>query len=238
MQKISCKSCPTTSCFIQRFCSRTWIEKVDERKSQLFHKKGQNILNEGERVLGVHFIQKGKLKVFFTGLNDKPQIVRFANDGHIIGHRGLGDDDIYPISAAAMEDSVVCYIDNETLNLLFENNSRLVVGLMEFYSRELRKAEERIKNLTQMNVREKVADVLLTLNEIFGLNEKRELKVTFSRLDIACTAGTTIPQVAMQLGELEKEKLIERRGNKIIALLNIEGLKKITGDHNPHHITK
>jgi len=223
MQKISCKSCPTTNCFIQRFCSEAWIEKADEKKSQLFHKKNQNILNEGERVLGVHFIQKGKLKVFFTGLNDKPQIVRFANDGHIIGHRGLGEDDIYPISAAAMEDSVVCYIDNEILNQLFENNSALVVGLMEFYSRELRKAQERIKNLTQMNVREKVADVLLTLYENFGLNDQNELKVTFSRQDIAYTAGTTIPQVAVQLGELEKEQLIERRGNKIIALLNIEG---------------
>lgn len=236
MKQISCKSCSNISCYIYRFCSDAWLEKIDETKSQILHKKNQNIINEGGVVLGIHFVKSGKVKVFFTGRNDKTQIVRFAHDGHIIGHRGLGKNDRYPISASAMEDSVTCYIQNETLNQLFRYNKELVVGLMEFYSRELRRAQERIKNLTQMNVREKIVDALLALYENFGLNEKKELKVSFSRMDLACIAGTSCPQVALQLGELQKEDLIQRRGNKIIMLLNIAGLKKIVSNYNPHQI--
>ena len=238
MKKISCTSCLTTQCFIQQCCSREWIQKADEKKIQILFKKNQNIINEGIPVQGIHFIQKGKVKVFFTGLNDKPQIVRFANDGHILGHRSLGTNDRYPITATAMENSLICIIDNETLNQIFLNNNKLAIGLMEFYSRELRKAEERIKNLTQMNLREKIAYVLISLYENFGLNEQNELNVLFTREDIACTAGTSAPMVSSQLKLFETEKLIKKQGAKTIALLNPAKLKKIVSEHNPHLITE
>ena len=109
---------------------------------------------------------------------------------------------------------------------------------MNFYSRELRKAEERIKNVSQMTVKEKIVDALLTLYAHFGLNKRKELNVQFSREDIACTAGSTIPQVATYLTELENEGLIERRDKKIIALINLSGLQEAIAYHNPHLINK
>jgi CRP-like cAMP-binding protein len=238
MKQISCKSCTNTNCFIKKHCSDEWLREPDGKKSQTHYRKHQHVIHEDSTVQGIYFIQKGKVKVFLTGLNGRPQIVRFANDGHILGHRGLEGKDRYPISASAMDNSLICHIDNEMLNQLFKSNFEFVIGLMQFYSRELRKADERIKNLTQMNVREKIADALLVLYDNFGLNTQKELDVAFSREDIANTAGTSISQVALHLGDLEKENLIERRGNKIIALLNLPGLMHIINEHNLHLITQ
>lgn len=175
MKQISCKDCPNPNCYIYTYCSPSWQDQIDETKSQILHRKSQYVIHEGAPVLGIHFVKSGKIKLFFTGRRDKEQIVRFANDGHVIGHKGLGKYDRYPTSAVAMEDSVTCFIQNETLNHLFRHNKELVVALMEFYSRELRKSQVRIKNLTQMNVREKIVDSLLSLYENFGLNEEMEL---------------------------------------------------------------
>ena len=236
MKKTSCLSCPTHNCYLKKYCSENWLTVVDERKSQAIYKPNQNIIYEGNPVLGIHFIMDGKVKVFFSGSNEKPQIVRFANNGHILGHKGFGANDIYPLSASTMERSVVCHINNETLDQLYASNSELVIGLMGFYSRELRKAEERIKNLTQMTVKEKIIEALLTLYENFGLNKNNELNVAFSRHDLAATAGCSVPQVATCLTELEKKDLIERRGKRVVAFLNVEALHQSLENYNLHLI--
>lgn len=236
MKTISCKSCENADCFV-KLCSSGWVQQIDHLKHQTLYKKDQNIIIEGLQVFGVFFIQKGKVKVFSTGLNGREQIVRFATDGHILGHRGIGND-VYPVSAAAMEDSTICFIDNNTLNKIFLANPIFSVELMMYYSNELRKLENRIKNIAQMNIREKTAEALLLMFDIFGVNKNNELNVSFSRTDITGVTGSTRPQVTMQLTEFEKEGFIEKHGKKI-ALKNIEGLKEIISKFNmPAYQTK
>jgi CRP-like cAMP-binding protein len=231
VKTISCKSCQNAECFV-KLCSEEWIEQADGTKSQTLYKKNQSIIKEGAQVWGVFFIQKGKVKVFSSGLNGREQIVRFAADGHILGHRGIGHD-VYPISAVAMEDSFVCFIRNETLNDMFLANPKFPIALMMYYSVELRKLESRMKNIAQMNIRGKIAETLLLMLDNFGVNSQNELNVPFSREDIASAAGSTRQQVVMQLTEFEKDGYIEKRGKKI-ALTNTEGLEKIICKFNLH----
>jgi len=211
------------------YCSPQWIQQISLSKSQVFYKQNQKIISEGEPVLGIFFIQQGKVKVYSSGLEGRQHIVRFANDGHILGHRGLGHDR-YPISAVAMEGSLICFVLNDTLNEMFMANPKFTTGLMMYYSRELRKSEIRMKNIAHMNLREKVVEALLLMMEMFGLNKENELNVTFTREDIASLVGTNIEQVSRQLTEFEEDGLIEKHGRKV-ALLKIEGLKKIISRH-------
>jgi CRP-like cAMP-binding protein len=232
--KISCITCPNSNCFIQLYCSSEWLELLDRRKYQTLFKKNQNIINEGTPVLGIYFIQNGKVKVLSTGHTGRLQIVRFAVEGHVLGHRGFGND-VYPISAVAMEDSLICFVENELLYKMFMAIPKFTHGLMMFYSRELRKVENRMKNIAQMNTREKIAEALLLVQENFGLNSQNELNVSLTREDIANTAGTTSEQVVRQLTDFENEGIIAKHVRKIV-ILNLEGLKKIISEHNSHHI--
>lgn len=229
MKTIDCTACSNADCFI-KLCSQEWVQKVDHIKSQSLYKKDQNIFNEGFQIFGIFFIRNGKVKVYSTGINGKEQIVRFACDGHILGHRGVGYE-VYPVSATAMEDSQICFIENEMLNEMFTANPKFVIELMMYYSRELRKLENRVKNIVQMNIREKTAETLLLMLDNFGVNEDNELNVSFSREDFASFAGSTRQQVVMQLTEFEKDGFIEKCGKKI-AINNIEGLHKIISEFN------
>lgn len=231
MNAIGCKSCKNVGCFV-KLCSPDWLLQIDIQKHQVFYKKSQNIINQGAVVSGVYFIQKGKVKIFSAGINGKEQIVRFATDGHILGHRGIGND-VYPISAVTMDDSLVCFIRNDLLNEMFLANPKFPIELMMYYSVELRKVENRMKNIAQMNLREKTAETLLLLLTDFGVKENNELNVSFSREDIANTAGSTRQQVTMQLTEFEQEGFIKKRGKKIV-FRNIEGLKKIICKFDMH----
>lgn len=228
---ISCTTCKNRHCFIKQ-CSPEWINIIDDNKNQNNYKKGEHIIREGNPVQGIYFIHTGKVKVITTGLNGKHQIVRLANDGHILGHKGF-EGDVYPIGAIAMDDSLICFVENETLDDMFMSNPKFTYTLMMFYSHELRKLEQRIKNIAQMNTREKVAEALLYLIEIFGLDEHQELNTLLSREDIAAIAGTNAEQIIRQLTIFENEKIIAKKGKKII-ILKQEELNKIIRKVNLH----
>jgi len=214
-------------------CSTDCIREIENYAPLLKFKKDQVIFNSGDPVLGIYFIQKGKVKIYSRGLNGKEQIVRFGIEGDLLGHRGY-ENDVYPISAAAIEEVIVCFLTNTMLNKIFQINPDFLVEMMMYYSVELRKLETRLKNLAQMNTREKVADALLLMSTKFGLALDNEMNVIFSREDFANVAGTTRQQVVQQLTDFEELGLIQKRGKKI-AILKPVALKKIVSEfYNAH----
>jgi CRP-like cAMP-binding protein len=216
---------------VQQYCTAEWLHNISREKNQVLYKKGQYIFREGDRVFGLYFIQQGKVKIISTGINGKEQIVRLAIDGHIIGHRGYGSE-TYPIGAVALEDTRTCFLDNDILYSVFMNNPRFTYALMMFYAFELRKTEVRQRHLAQMSIREKVADTLIYLKEIFGMAARdKSLNIILSRQELADIAGTTSEQVTRELSDFENESLIKKDGKKII-LLNVNGLNKIIAGHD------
>ena len=111
--KSSCFTCLTNDCFIKQYCSEEYISLINKFKETSVYREDQYIAYEGNSVLGLFFILNGKVKVISSGLDDKIQVVRLTKSGDIIGHRGFGGDK-YPISAVALEECTICFIDNET----------------------------------------------------------------------------------------------------------------------------
>lgn len=233
-KKLSCNNCEDSNCFIKKHIAKEWHALIDKKKFQTTYNRGQNIINAGAPVLGLYFIIKGKVKVISIGFTGKPQIVRFSKDGHVLGHRGLGSD-TYSISAIAMDDTQVCFIDNATLHNIFMNNPEFTYAMLLYYSDELRKVEERLKIIAQMTIREKIAYSLVLLYNNFGVNYLNMLDVHFTREDLASVAGTSNEQVVRQLTEFEEEVLIHKHGRKII-IDNINKLKNIISPLNPNSI--
>ncbi|WMI65403.1 Crp/Fnr family transcriptional regulator [Aestuariibaculum sp. YM273] len=208
------------------------LESVDlaVKKNNLRCKKGQQFIIEGAPVNGLFFVLKGKVKVFRTGINGREQIVRFAREGEIIGHRGFGTEEYYSIGAIALEDTVLCYFSKHMLQEVLMSNPKFAYDLMLFYANELNKSESKVKSISQMTVRERVIDTLLYINRKFGVN-KGFLDVCLSRKEYADYAGTTEEQVIRVFSALKKEKLISARGKKI-GINDIGLLKREISEHN------
>ncbi|WP_240916404.1 Crp/Fnr family transcriptional regulator [Pedobacter sp. HDW13] len=65
---------------------KEWHAAIDNHKRNFTAKKGEVIIKEGDPVSGVYFVTSGNVKVH-KHWGDKELILRFANDGAIIGHR-------------------------------------------------------------------------------------------------------------------------------------------------------
>lgn len=226
----ACVACSNERCLIKKNLKSSVVAKLTEQRKEIRCKKGQQFIMEGAPVTGLFFVLKGRVKVLRTGLHGKEQIVRFAKEGEIIGHRGFSTDESYPISALAIEDCVLCYFSKEMLQEALKSDPLFTYDLMLFYANELSKSEVKVKSLSQMTVRERVIDTLLYINRKFGQNNGF-ISMMLSRREYADYAGTTEEQVIRVLSALKKENLITTRGKRI-GIVHVELLKKEISEHN------
>ena len=226
LKRIECPTCTNENCFIKRHCSPEWLTNISNNKSSSRYKKGKTIFLERGHVMGVYFIYAGKVKITISSTNGKEQIVRLARDGHILGHRGYGGEK-YAIGSMAIEESIICFVNNEVMYEACFANPLFTFNLMMFYSKELRKSEQRIKFLAQMTVREKTAYALIYLLDTFGIDRRsKALKISLTRREIGSIVGLNADQISRILTDFKKEKILMTEG-KIIRLTDTKKLLKL-----------
>jgi len=218
------ETCNVSSCFLCSHCIPEWKELVAIKKRTLRFKKGEQLFSEGEKVTGIYFMYSGSAKVHKHWIDQKELIIRFTKAGDILGHRGLGTGDLYPVSATALEDSKACFISNSFLDTILKADHAFTYRLMQFYAAELQKAEMRMRNLALMEVKGRVAETLLELLAVFGTNKSKYISVPVMRQDIAAYAGTTYETVFKFLKMLTTAKIISASG-KSIRINNADKLR-------------
>ena len=220
-------SCNLSDCFLCRNCIPQWKDLIALKKKTNSIKKGKTLFREGDKVEGIFFLYSGSMKVHMHWGDQKELIIRFAAAGDILGHRGLGGKEVYPISATALEDSIVCFITNEFFEATLQTNHIFSNQMLHVYATELQRAERRMRDIAHMEVKGRIAGALLEIAGQFGIDDENYIRLTIARQDIASYAGTTYETVFKLFTELINNKIISTEGKRI-QLLNVEQLKKFS----------
>jgi CRP/FNR family transcriptional regulator len=220
------KHCDHNTCMMCRLCLQEWKPAIAANVKNYHFKKNELVFKEGEEVKGVYFINEGIVKVH-KQWGDKELILRFARKGAIAGHRGLGGDLVYPVSATALEPGEACYVDLEFFKATLKINHDFIYDLMMFYASELKESERNMRNIVHMPVKNRIAQALLTLQEKFGVKEDGSVDLELSRQDFASFVGTTYETVFRMLNELVEDRLLKVDG-KSIMIIDKEKLKELT----------
>jgi CRP-like cAMP-binding protein len=229
--KLNKESCDLKSCFFCQNSLKEWLPAIHANRKSFKIPKGGLLFEEGAPVKGIFFINEGKVKVHKKWGNDKELIVRIANKGAIVGHRGLGSDDHYPVSGTALEPCNVCFIDIDFFTASLKVNHELTYHLLLFFAAELQESEKKMRNLAHMSVKGRVAQSLLSLLDKFGSTKEGYLNINLSRQDLASFSGTTYETVFRIINEFCQELLIETVG-KNIAILDQQKLMAYTLETN------
>jgi CRP-like cAMP-binding protein len=225
--KKSKNECDASRCFMCRNCLKQWQPAIGANRINLKVKRGEVIFNEGDEVKGVYFVYEGVVKVHKQWGADKELIIRFASEGAIFGHRGLGGNNVYPISATALEDAIICFAPIDFFEATLKVNTDFTYNLMIFLAGELQESEKKMRNLAHMSVKGRVAQALISLQDQFGKKEDGSINIELSRQDLASYAGATYETVFRVLTDLLKDDLIKATGKKII-INNRERLLELT----------
>ncbi|RYY90317.1 MAG: Crp/Fnr family transcriptional regulator [Chitinophagaceae bacterium] len=209
--------CDLDTCFLCSHCLPEWKELVAIRKTTRVIRKGKAIFREGEPVEGLYFLIGGSAKVSTRWGGQKELILRFAKAGQVLGHRGVGGS-TYPISATALEDCRVCFIDNTFLESTLRANPGFTYSLMQVYAAELHAAEQRMRDLAHRDVKGRIALALLAMEDFFGTNDTAHIALPLSRQDIASYAGSTYETVFKFFNELLTKGILASSGKSLRIL--------------------
>jgi CRP-like cAMP-binding protein len=203
------------------------LENLKFEKSSSFYKTGQQIFHEDSRAVGVYCLHSGKVKLYKAGADGKEQIVRFVTPGELFGYRSITGTRHYLVTAEAIEDSIICFINSNTFSELTDKYPEITKALLASLGEMLNEAEDRMISIAQKPVRERLAEALLTLCHKFhpeGCKDDNVLNL--SREDLANIVGSATETVIRLLSEFREEKMITIEGRKII-LKDVRKLKRI-----------
>lgn len=183
-------------------------------------KKGKVIYREGGYSKGAYILRKGKIKIYQTNKDGKEQIAYIYRKGEIFGYRPLLCEETHPVSAAALEDSVVSFIPQKYFLNALDESPVLARRLLNNLAHEFAVWTNKLTLFAQQPVKERVALSLLIINEKYKKEGKEHLPVVInlSREDLANYIGTTIETLVRILRHFKDEKIIETKGRKIVIL--------------------
>lgn len=223
--------CDVKSCYL---CSRVmvdWLPAIAQKKKNFQLKKGEQLFTEAQPVEGIFFVFSGTIKVHKKWDNEKELIIRFATQGDVIGHLGLGKNPTYPVSATALEQATVCFIDLEFFRSSLKVNPDLTYQLMDFFASELQESHERMRNLAHMSVKGRISNAILSLQSQFGTDNNGAIELDISRQDIASYSGTTYETLFKVFTEFINTGKITAQGKRI-KVLDTSFLKEVVSDDN------
>jgi CRP-like cAMP-binding protein len=197
---------------------------LSNTKACRVYRKGDMVFYVEDRPAGLYCVRQGNIKLYKVGTDGREQIIRLVGPGDVLGYRSLISGTPYASFAMAIDEAHVCFIPRSEFVNLLSGDANFSMRMMGLLSSELRTAEERMVDLAQKPVRERLAETLVLLQEKYGTEEDGEsLGIRLTREEIANIVGTATESVIRLLSEFNKEGLIEIRGRKLV-IADREGL--------------
>lgn len=178
---------------ITKHASADWRNRIKD--SCITHKfvADEGIFEEGAPADQLYIMRKGKAKVFSTFGPGSSRILRFARDGQGLGHRGIGEDFTYTVSATALVDSTVDAVPMQLFLDALRGNAALGFHFMLFMAEELRRSEAQAKAMMNLSVEHRVTKALLDTARCFGYDKDDRTLLAFTPSRHHATTWRTMP---------------------------------------------
>lgn len=219
-------------CIVREFSSlkalgKDELLKLAECKISHTVKKGDIIFEEGENVNGIYCVKEGICKLTKLSPNGKDHIVKLVKKGELLGQRSMISDEPVNLTAIAMEDMQVCFVPKAEVMGFFNENNKFSMNVMQTICGDLREADDHMVSLAQKNVKERLAETLLYLEDTFGKNKDGSVYIQLSREELAGIIGTATESCIRLLSEFNKLGLISLESKKI-TILDRAKLKRLS----------
>jgi CRP/FNR family transcriptional regulator len=215
-----CRICPYREQSV--FCElpEHRLDEFSRLKLVSRYQKGQRIFYEGEPNLGLSILCSGKVKLDRTSNAGKTQILNIVGPCGLLGEKDLFLSDRHTVSAEALEDSVVGFVKKEDFLAFLTDNATVALRVIRRLAEQLAKIEDRSFALTALDVRQRLAALLLDLADQHGKTVPGEclIDVALTRENLAEMIGATPETVIRVLSAFRKDGVIKDTTKQLVVL--------------------
>lgn len=201
---------------LNQYCTEEQKAIILQNLSCRTYHKGEVVFYEGQPSFLIYFVSTGLIKLWKEGFHKVEQVIRFSKAGDMLGFWGSLENKNYSLSASAITDSKVYFIKKDVFLPIVQANLSLT-SILHDYIMELKKTEVDLRNMAEMNVREKVAHSVLELMGLFRNKiDEEAYRIVLSRKEISSLSSISEDRVSKQLSDFKKEKIISVVGDRTV----------------------
>ena len=129
------------------------------------YKKGETIFKQGHSINETTILMRGLTKTSVENRShDRSTIISLQVPVSIVGVSTLFDE-TYPATAEALNDSIIAFIEKDTIRRILGTNPKFASAMVELTSRCLNKFIRQIADLGQKQIKARMASILLIISE-------------------------------------------------------------------------
>lgn len=182
-------------------------------------KKGEVIVNEGDRSNSIFLIRDGRVKLSKFDSDGKEYIQDIVLKGDAIGEDLFLSSEKFPYTIMCVTEVKLCEITRENFMKLITENPEVSIKLMHSLSEKLKRANEKNLILQENDATRRLANFILDRHDRTG----GSVELTID--DIAASINLRRETVSRKIKDLITAGYLERIGQSGIKILDFEGLK-------------
>ncbi len=191
--------------------------------------KGETVVREGEQLTGIYIVESGQAKAYAQSKTGGEQVLRLLQVGDFYGELSLISVMEAPSTVQALTDLRLCTISSEALKSYLLSHPTAALSILGALSARLRRAEQLSEQLGLLDSRQRVAALLLNLNERQGRSTDHgsSIHLHLNRNELASMIGLRQETLSRCLTEFRQAGWIETEGHKLLYILNEPALQEL-----------
>lgn len=220
----SCKSCTLKSLLFTKMTNDE-LEYINNYRQEIVFSKGELIIQEGHQINEFLYLKKGLVKLVKKGENQRERIISIARPMDFVSLLSTFSDKYYQFSITALEESIVCSIELDSMKFVIQKNGGFALELLEHVTRSSNLVIQSTYDIDDKHLRGRIAYILLWFsNKIYHSNK---FSLPISRREIGELINMSTENVIRILSEFKKDGIVRIEG-KSIEIGNKELLEKLS----------
>ena len=221
---LNCNDCNRKSPLLS-LLNKEELELINEDRFEVSYKASEMMFKQGSASTHILMITSGMAKIYLEGPGGKNLLLKIVKPIQMFAGPGAFLDSRNYYSAAALEDSTVCFISTKNFRKCIRTNPDFAEKFIEYVNLNAIFTFGRIIDLTQKQMPGRVADALIYLSEkIYGANR---FNLTLSRQELADMTSLSKESFIRILKGFKEEGIISMNGN-FVEITKMKSLKKIS----------
>ena len=199
--------------------------------------KGECVFREAEPVSSAFLILSGHVKLSRGGWHRDSVTLTIAHPGEPFGVTGDLSGNQQTKTAVALCDCSLAIWPIQIWNESLRAMPGLTVGLLQHVERRLAITEDRLAEISSLDVSRRIAHLVLRLIDQAGRQEEDGVWVDFpvTRQEIAALTGTTLHSASRILTQWERERIVGG-GRRELVVRNIPALLSLAAGAPAHKV--
>ena len=189
------------------------------KRARLMHlERGQMLFVAGDAPIGMYVIVTGSLRATRESIEGREQVIHVDRAGASIAEVPMFDEEAYPSSVTADENSTVLFIARADVRAACMEHPEVAMAALKLLAKRLRGCAALVESLSLQDVDRRLALFIQTLSKDSGKIEAHRVafELSLTHQKIAARIGSVREVVSRAMGRLQKNGWIEVSGTRIV----------------------